>query len=110
MGVLNEKRCKSGFAIPFFKKYIFAIFFFKKYNYMGNSIKIHHKEIKNNDSIKNNELLNKYICHIKNLKSFNKEILTDINNMSNEDRLEILITYNNMIEYIESLFDEKIIH
>ena len=80
---------------------------------MGNSIKIHHKEIKNDESIKNNnddDLLNKYICHIKNMKSFNKEILTDINNMSNEDRLEILITYNNMIEYIESLFDEKIIH
>ena len=80
---------------------------------MGNSIKIYHKEIKNDESIKNNnddDLLNKYICHIKNMKSFNKEILTDINNMSNEDRLEILITYNNMIEYIESLFDEKIIH
>jgi hypothetical protein len=81
---------------------------------MGNSIKIHHKEIKNDESIKNNnnddDLLNKYICHIKNLKSFNKEILTDINNMSNEDRLEILSTYNEMISYIETLFDEKIIH
>ena len=80
---------------------------------MGNSIKIHHKEIKNDESIKNNnnddDLLNKYICHIKNLKSFNKEILTDINNMSNEDRLEILSTYNEMIIYIETLFDEKII-
>jgi len=81
---------------------------------MGNSIKIHHKEIKNDESIKNNnnddDLLNKYICHIKNMKSFNEEVLRDINNMSNEDRLEILITYNNMIEYIESLFEEKIIH
>jgi hypothetical protein len=30
--------------------------------------------------------------------------------MSNEDRLEILSTYNEMISYIETLFDEKIIH
>ena len=83
---------------------------------MGNSIKIHHKEIKNDESIKNNnndnDLLNKYICHIKNLKMLNKEVLININNMSYEDRLEILLTYNEMISYIETLFefDEKIIH
>ena len=71
---------------------------------MGNSAKIYCTEINKNP---NNELLDNYIQNIKNLKTFNKEILTDINNMSNEDRLEILITYNKMFEYIESLFEEK---
>ena len=78
---------------------------------MGNAVKIHHKEIKNNESTltKDNELLNKYICHIKNLKTFNKEVLVNINNMSYEDRLQVLATYNEMILFIESLFEDKII-
>ena len=73
---------------------------------MGNSSKIYCTEI-HKEPNKNNELLNNYIQNIKNLKTFNKEVLTDINNMSNEDRLEILITYNKMVEYVESLFEEK---
>jgi hypothetical protein len=77
---------------------------------MGNSIKIHCTEMHKKPN-KNNELLNQSMYNIKNMKSLNEEVLTDINNMSNEDRLEILITYNNMIEYVESVFEfyEKII-
>ena len=52
------------------------------------------------------QLLKKYIHDIRNSKTFSNDILKNINNFSYEDRMEILIVYNEMISYYLSLFEE----
>jgi hypothetical protein len=64
---------------------------YKEYKYLSN----------HNDS----KLLKKYIHDIKNSKTFSIDILKTINNLSYEDRMEILIVYNEMISYYLSLFE-----
>jgi hypothetical protein len=51
----------------------------------------------------NNELLHNYICDIKNLKVFNIDTLTNIQNISEKDKMSIIIEYNLMFEYINSV-------
>jgi len=63
------------------------------------------KENKENKEDKNNKLLGKYIHDIRNSKKLSKEILANINNMSYEDRFEILMVYNDMISYYVSIFE-----
>ena len=53
------------------------------------------------------KLLRKYIHDIRNSKTYNIDILKNINNLSYEDRLEILIVYNVMMSYYLSLFEDK---
>jgi len=53
-----------------------------------------------------NSMLHKYIHGILNLRTFDIDTLKTINNLGPEDRLEILITYNRMISYYLSLFEE----
>ena len=50
-----------------------------------------------------NKLFKQYCHDIRNSKKINREILEKINNLSYENRLEILILYNKMIEYYKSL-------
>ena len=57
---------------------------------------------KHNDS----QLLKKYIHDIKNSKTFNINILKNINNLSYDDRMKILIVYNEMMSYYVSLFED----
>ena len=75
-------------------------------------------EEKNNDSesknssdkdgsSNNKQLLRKYIHEIKNSKALNKEMLRDINTFSYEDRMEILVAYNRMIDYYSNLFENS---
>jgi hypothetical protein len=50
--------------------------------------------------------LKKYIHDIRNSKTFSIDILKNINKLSYEDRMEILIVYNEMMSYYLSLFEE----
>jgi hypothetical protein len=52
------------------------------------------------------QILNKYIHDIKNSKTFSINILKNINNLSYDDRMKILIVYNEMISYYVSLFED----
>ena len=54
-----------------------------------------------------NNLFKQYCHDIRNLKKFSKEILEKINNLSYENRLAILMIYNEMTEYYISLIDQK---
>jgi hypothetical protein len=47
-----------------------------------------------------------YTHYIRNGQKFTNNQLRDINLLSPEERLEILATYNEMIAYYVSLFDE----
>lgn len=58
--------------------------------------------------IKNPELLAKYIHKIKNLEIIHKEELKNMNQMSEEERLDILIAYNEIIEYMNSMLEQNI--
>lgn len=58
-------------------------------------------------SYKNDQIFRKYIHDIRNIKIFTRAILVNINKLSYEDRLEILITYNDMFEYFQSFLHEN---
>jgi hypothetical protein len=53
------------------------------------------------------QLLKKYIHDIRNSNTFSIDILKNINNLSYEDRMEILIVYNEMMSHYLSLFEDK---
>ena len=55
------------------------------------------KEEKCKESIK---IVGKYIHEIKNFRTFSEETLININNLPYEDRLKILVTYNEMMSYV----------
>jgi hypothetical protein len=57
------------------------------------------KMTNNNDT----KLYNKYIHDIRNMRSLNKEMINNIRNMSNEEKMDIIIMFNDMIEYINSI-------
>ena len=58
--------------------------------------------LNHNDS----QLLKKYIHDIRNLKTFSIDILKNINNLSYEDRMKILIVYNEMISSYVALMED----
>jgi len=84
---------------------------------MDSGRKTNHSESKNGDgeykedkyfsSHNDSQLLKKYIHDIRNSNIFSIEILKNINNLLYEDRLEILIVYNEMMSYYLSLFEDK---
>jgi hypothetical protein len=47
----------------------------------------------------NEDLLNDYLCEIKNFKLLNDGMINNIKNMSDESKMEIIQTYNEMIKY-----------
>jgi hypothetical protein len=53
------------------------------------------------------QLMKKYIHDIRNLKTFNGEILRNINNLPYEHRMEILITFNEMTRHYLSLLEDE---
>ena len=69
---------------------------YSEYKYLSN----------NNNNNNNKKLLQKYIHDIKNSKTFSIDILKNMNNLSYEDRMEILIVYNEMMAYYLSLFED----
>jgi hypothetical protein len=54
----------------------------------------------------NEQILKKIIHDIRNSTTFSEEILHKINEMSFEERLQVLTEYNIMIDFYSSLFDE----
>ena len=66
-----------------------------------------YKEDKYLSDHNDNHLLKKYIHDIRNSKTFSIDILKNINNLSYEDRMEILIVYNEMMSYYLSLFEDN---
>jgi hypothetical protein len=66
-----------------------------------------YKEDKFLSTHNNSQLLKKYIHDIKNSKTFSIDIIKNINNLSYEDRMEILLVYNEMISYYLSLFEDN---
>lgn len=66
-----------------------------------------YKEDKYFSNHNDSQLLKKYIHDIRNSKTFSIDILKNINNLSYEDRMEILIVYNEMMSYYLSLFEDK---
>jgi hypothetical protein len=49
------------------------------------------------------KLLKKYIHKIIDFTYFSEETLQDMNNLSQEERMEILMAFNEMIKYIVSI-------
>ena len=66
-----------------------------------------YKEDKYLSNHNDSQLLKKYIHDIRNSKTFSIDILKNINNLSYEDRMEILIVYNEMMSYYLSLFEDE---
>ena len=64
-----------------------------------------YKEDKYLSNHNDSQLLKKYIHDIRNSKTFSIDILKNINNL--EDRMEILIVYNEMMSYYLSLFEDE---
>lgn len=52
-----------------------------------------------------NKTVKKYIHDIINGKKFTRDTLIDINNLPQEDRFKILITYNKMIDYYTDIIN-----
>ena len=39
------------------------------------------------------------------MKSLDKEMINNIHNMSNEEKMNIIITFNEMIEYVKDILE-----
>ena len=63
-------------------------------------------EDKNDSHHNDRQLLNKYIHDIRNSKMLSKDDLININKMAFEDRMEILMVYNEMISHYSSVFED----
>jgi len=63
-------------------------------------------EDKNDFQYNDGQLLKKYIHDIRNSKMLSKDDLININRMSFEDRMEILMVYNEMISHYSSVFQD----
>ncbi len=50
--------------------------------------------------------LSQIIHQIRNLKLLNNDTIRNINSMSHDDKIQIIITYNNVIERLKDLIDE----
>jgi hypothetical protein len=53
----------------------------------------------NNNNV-NSILLNKYLTCIRDVNFLNKEMINNINNMSNEDKIKIIIAFNDVVEVL----------
>ena len=51
------------------------------------------------------DLYKRYIHDIRNMKSLDKEMINNIRNMSNEEKMNIIITFNEMIEYLKDTLE-----
>lgn len=62
---------------------------------------------KTGDKIVNpsNTLFKKYIHDIRNIKTLDKEMINNIRNMSNEEKMDIIISFNCVVENLKELFE-----
>lgn len=61
---------------------------------------------KNNDSISSEKMFNKIIHDIRNMKLLNKDMINAIEKMPNENKMTIILTYNNVLEHINTILDD----
>ena len=54
----------------------------------------------NNHNDNDNVLLNKYLICIRDISFLNKEMINNINNMSDEDKVKIIIAFNDVVEVL----------
>jgi hypothetical protein len=66
-----------------------------------------YNDAKLTENLTENNLFKQYCHDIRNFKKFNRETLEKINTFSYDNRLKILIVYNEMVEHYISLLDEK---
>jgi hypothetical protein len=64
------------------------------------------KNYKENIAINyNNDLLNKYMHSIRNMIYLNSEMINNIKNMSDENKMEIIILFNEVVDRLKILID-----
>jgi len=68
----------------------------------GNSLYRIDEETKEESSTK---LLREYIHEIRNLKILTKEMIQNIRNMPCEDKMEIILVFNDVLEGLQQLID-----
>jgi hypothetical protein len=66
--------------------------------------KLEKKEEKNQEN--QEKLLKKYIHDIRNMKYLNKEMLNKIESMSSNNKMEIIITFNEVVDGLMSILHE----
>ena len=73
------------------------------YNNTAKNIEISGMAFTENKVINHNasDLCKKYIQNIKNLITIDEEIINNIRNMSNEDKMYIIIEFNNVVENLK---------
>ena len=61
----------------------------------------------NNGNKNNNttDLCKRYIHDIRNIRPLDKEMINNIRNMSNEEKMNIIITFNDIIEYLKDIIE-----
>lgn len=79
----------------------------RKTNYSESKNVVGYNEDKYFSNHNDSPLLKKYIHDIRNSKTFSIDIIKNINHLSYEDRMEILIVYNEMMSYYLSLFEDN---
>jgi hypothetical protein len=51
------------------------------------------------------DLFRKYVHDVRNMKRLDKEMINNIRNMSNEEKMEIIIAFNDVVENINILLE-----
>jgi hypothetical protein len=64
-----------------------------------------HKDCKEDKMLNDNagDLYKRYIHDIRNMKPLDKGMINNIRNMSNEDKMNIIILFNDVLEYINCM-------
>ena len=55
------------------------------------------------NSKNNNSKLNKIIHDIRNMRQLTKEMIIQIQNMNDEEKMQLILTYNEVIIYVNEL-------
>ena len=61
----------------------------------------------NNSNDKINNDLYRFILNIKNFKALDKEDINNIRIMSNEDKMKIILTYNEMLSWVSDIIERE---
>ena len=68
-----------------------------------------HKDCKEDKMLNNNnnntDLYKRYIHEIRNIKPLDKEMINNIRNMSNEEKMNIIISLNDVVEYVKDILE-----
>ena len=62
--------------------------------------------IKNKSHVSSDDKFYKYIHDIRNMRKLNADMLSNINAMSNADKMEIIITFNDVVEGLVYLISD----